>query len=216
MDPITLAMLASAAASTAQTLPSLIPTEFDKENKRRLAELQARERAGNLGLTDKEQAIMERRLSGGMQAAAMGAEAERNRLLAGSGGASAGQALLGAQIADEQRQAAQERINTEIMAADEEKKRRQIEEMRALQATEGERQKQALGAAGAIIGSGVEAGVTTAAQERLFAGSKAPSQQSVQALAQSLNVSPDEARGYIELSVTNPEIMKYITAVRGK
>lgn len=216
MDPITLAILGGAAGSAAGTLPSLLPSKFERENKRRLEDLQRQEQAGLLGLTEKEQAIMERRLAGSSQAAAMSAEAERNRLLAGSGGASAGQALLGAQIADEQRQAAQERIQTEIMAADEEKKRRQIEEMRALQATEGERQAQTQAAIGAILGAGVEAGVTSAAQERLFAGSRAPSQQSVQALAQSLNVSPDEARGYIELSVTNPEIMKYITAVRGK
>jgi transcriptional regulator with XRE-family HTH domain len=136
-------------------------------------------------------------------------------LLAGSGGAMAGGALLGAQLAEEERQRAEERISTDIMSADLQRKRQQEEEIRALQAAEGQRQAEAQAAAGAIIGAGVEAGVTTGAQERLFAGARSPSTQTVQALSQSLGVSPDEARGYIELSITNPEVFKYLTAVQG-
>lgn len=158
---------------------------------------------------------MERRLAGGAQAAAMGAEAERNRLLAGSGGALAGGALLSAQLGEEQRQMQQERIDTEILAADEARKRQQEEEIRALEAARGQRRAEGAAAAGAIIGSGIEAGVTTAAQERLFAGARAPSQQSVQALSTSLGVSPDEARGYIELAATNPEVFKFLTIMQG-
>jgi hypothetical protein len=215
MDPITLAILAGTAASAAGTLPSLIPSKFEREQKRRLEDLQKKEAAGRLGLSEQQQGLMERRLQGGAQAAAMGAEAERNRLLAGGGAASGGQALLGAQLADEERQRAQERISTEIMAADLEAKRRQEEEIRALEAARGQTQAEAQAAAGAILGAGVEAGFTTAAQERLFAGARAPTQQSVQALATSLGVSPDEARGYIELSATNPEVFKYLTVMQG-
>jgi hypothetical protein len=215
MDPITLAILAGTAATAAGQLPQLLPSSFERQNKRRLEELQAKEQAGLLGLTEKEQAIMDRKLQGASQAAAMGAESERNRLLAGSGGVQAGSALLGAQLADEERQRAQERISTEVMAADEARKQQQKQEIAALQAAEGQRQAEAQAAAGAILGAGVEAGITTAAQERLFAGAKAPSTQSVQALATQLGVSPDEARGYIELSVTNPEIFKYLTALKG-
>jgi hypothetical protein len=216
MDPITLAILAGTAATAAGQLPQLIPSKFEKENKRRLEELQRQQKAGTLGLTGKEEALMERRLAGRSQAAAMGAEAERNRLLAGSGGAQAGGALLGAQLADEERQRAEERISTDIMAADLERKRQQEEEMRALSAAEGQSQAEAQAAAGAIIGSGIEAGVTTAAQERLFAGARNPSTQSVQALSTSLGVSSDEARGYIELAATNPEMFRYITLVKGQ
>jgi hypothetical protein len=214
MDPITLAILAGTAATAAGQLPQLIPSKFERENKRRLEELQRQQKEGTLGLTGQEEALMERRLAGRSQAAAMGAEAERNRLLAGSGGAQAGGALLGAQLADEERQRAQERISTDIMQADLERKRQQEEEMRALGAAEGQRQAEAQAAAGAILGAGVEAGVTTAAQERLFAGARSPSTQSVQALSTSLGVSPDEARGYIELAATNPEVFKYLTAVQ--
>jgi hypothetical protein len=215
MDPITLAILAGTAASAAGTLPSLIPSKFEREQKRRLEDLQKKEAAGMLGLSEQQQSLMERRLQGGAQAAAMGAEAERNRLLAGGGAASGGQALLGAQLADEERQRAQERISTEIMAADIEAKRRQEEEIRALEAARGQTQAEAQAAAGAILGAGVEAGFTTAAQERLFAGARAPSQQSVQALATSLGVSPDVARGYIELSATNPKVFEYLTVIQG-
>lgn len=215
MDPITLAILGGMAGSAAGTLPSLLPSKFEREQKRRLEDLQKKEASGLLGLSEQQQALMERKLQGGAQAAAMGAEAERNRLLAGGGAASGGAALLGAQLADEERQRAQERISTEIMAADIEQKRRQKEEIRALEAARGQTQAEAQAAAGAILGAGVEAGFTTAAQERLFAGARAPSQQSVQALSTSLGVSPDEARGFIELSATNPEVFKYLTVMQG-
>lgn len=102
------------------------------------------------------------------------------------------------------------------MAIDEEKKRRQIEEMRALEAQRGERQKQALAAGGAILGSAIEGGVTAKAQEQLFQGAKAPSPETVNSVAKSLGVSEDEARGFLQLSVTNPEIAKYMLAARGK
>lgn len=214
MDPITLAILAGTAGTAVSQLPQLIPTSADKAQKKRLEDLQKQQKAGQLGLTAEEEALMSRRFAGATQAAAMGAEAERNRLLAGSGGVTGGTALLGAQLADEERQRSQERIQTEIMAADLEKKRLQEEEIINLQAARGERQAQALGAAGAIVGSGIEAGFTTAAQERLFAGARAPSQQSVQAVATSLGVSPDEARGFLELSATNPEVFKYLTVMK--
>lgn len=213
MDPITLAILAGTVSTAASQLPQLIPTKFEREQKQRLEQLKRKEEAGMLGLSAQEQALMERRYQGASQAAAAGAEAERNRLLAGGSGVQGGAALLGAQLADEERQRAQEKVQTEIMAADLEKQSQQKEEIRALEAGRGETQAQRLAAAGAILGSGIEAGVTTAAQEKLFAGSRAPSQQSVQALATSLGVSPDEARGYIELSATNPEVFKYLTAV---
>ena len=214
MDPITLAILGGVAGSAAGTLPSLLPSKFERENKRRLEELQALEASGGLGLTGQEEAVMQRRLAGSVQAASQASEAERNRLLAGSGGATSGGALLGAQLADEQRMQAAERAQTEIMAADEERKRRQIEEMRALQASEGQRQAEAQAAVGAILGAGVEAGFQTGAQERLFAGARAPSTATVGALASSLGVPEDEARGLIELSVTNPEIFKYLTVMQ--
>ena len=216
MDPITLAILAGTAATAAGQLPQLIPSKFERENKRRLEALQRQQKAGTLGLTGQEESLMERRLSGRGQAAAMGAEAERNRLLAGSGGAMAGGALLGAQLADEERQKVEERISTEIMQADLERKRQQEEEMRALQAAEGQRQAEAQAAAGAIIGSGIEAGATTAAQERLFAAARNPSTQSVQAVSSALGVSPDEARGYIELAATNPEAFKLMTIIKSQ
>ena len=140
-------------------------------------------------------------------------------MLAGSGGATAGGALLGAQLADEQKQLAAERAQTEIMAVDDANRislTRQIEEMRALEAARGERQRQAVAAGGAILGSALEGGVTAAAQNQLFQGGKAPSPDTVNSIAKSLGVSESEARGFLELSVTNPEVAKYMLIARGK
>jgi len=215
MDPITLAILTGTAATAAGQLPQLIPSKFERENKARLEALQRQKKAGTLGLTGQEEALMERQLAGRSQAAAQGAEAERNRLLAGSGGAVAGGALLGAQLGEEERQRAEERISTEIMSQDIQRKRQQEEEIRALQAAEGQRQAEAQAAAGAIVGAGIEAGASTAAQERLFALRK-PSEQTVQAYSKILGVSPDEARGYLEFAAVNPEAFKYQDMIMGK
>jgi len=215
MDPITLAILAGTAGTAAGQLPQLIKSDFEKQNEARLAELRRREREGLLGLTGRQEAVMERGLTGRGQAVAMGAEAERNRLLAGAG-AMGGASLLSAQLGDEQRQRTEEAISTEIMRADEALKQQQQEEIRALEAAQGQQRAEAQAAAGAILGAGIEAGVTSAAQQQLFAGARAPSENTVQALATTLGVSPDVARGYIELSVTNPEVFKYLSVIGGR
>lgn len=214
MDPITLAILGGVAGTAAGQLPQLVKSDFEKQNEARLAELRRREREGILGLTGRQEAVMERQLTGRGQAAAMGAEAERNRLLAGAG-ATGGASLLSAQLGDEQRQRTEEAISTEIMRADEEMKLQQQQEIRALEAAQGQQRAEAQAAAGAILGAGIEAGITSAAQQQLFAGARAPSQNAVQSLATTLGVSPDEARGFIELSAKNPEIFKYLTAIGG-
>jgi hypothetical protein len=213
MDPITLSILAGVGATAASQLPQLIPTSFDREQKKRMEELKRKEEMGMLGLTDNERRVLENRLGGASRQAGQYAAAQRAGYLAGSGGATGGASLLQAQLADEQRQQAQERINAEIEAKNLEKQRMQTDELRALEAARGERKAKALGAAGAMLGAGIEAGVTTAAQERLFAGARAPSSNSVNALAVAMGVSPDEARGFIELAATNPEMMKYLTAI---
>jgi len=213
MDPVTLSILAGVGATAASQLPQLIPTSYDREQKKRLAELQRKEELGMLGLTDQERRVLEGRAGGAMQQAQQQAAAQRQQYLAGGGSATGGQSLLQAQLADEQKRQARERINTEIEAQDIAKKQRQVEEMRALEAARGERKAQAVGAAGAIIGSGIEAGVTTSAQERLFAGARTPSQNSVQALATTMGISPDEARGFIELGATNPDMFKYLSLI---
>jgi hypothetical protein len=216
MDPITLSILAGVGATAASQLPQLIPTSFDREQKKRMEELKRKEEMGMLGLTDNERRVLENRLGGASRQAGQYAAAQRAGYLAGSGGATGGASLLQAQLADEQRQQAQERINAEIEAKNLEKQRMQTDELRALEAARGERKAKALGAAGAMLGAGIEAGVTTAAQERLFAGARAPSSNSVNALAVAMGVSPDEARGFIELAATNPEMMKYLTAINSE
>lgn len=214
MDPITLSILASSAGAAAGTLPKLIPTKYEREQKRRLEDLQKKEAAGLLGLTEQQKGLMERQLQGGAQAAAMGAQAERNRLLAGGGGASGGQALLGAQLADEERQRAQERISTEIMAADIQQKQRQEDEIRNLQAAESERREQSVAAAGAILGAGIEGGVNEAAFQKI-AAQKKPSEAQVLAYATTFNTTPEMARGILELGATNPEALRYMSVLKG-
>ena len=86
--------------------------------------------------------------------------------------------------------------------------------MRALEAAIAERRREAISAAGAIGAAGLEAGLTTAAQQAVIQGPKDISPSAVSGLANQLGVSQDEARGLYELSLTNPEMFKYLTALQ--
>lgn len=216
IDPITLSLLVGTAGQAASALPDLIPSKTEREQKKELEELKRREEAGALGLSSKETDILTRRLSGAGQIAAQQAEAERNRLLAGQGATTGGQALQAAIATEEQARRAQERIATEVAAQDLAEKMREEEKMSALTAAQSDATQRRLAAVGAIGGAALEAGVTTAAQQKLIQGSRAPSPEAVSGLAASLGVSDDEARGFIELSVENPELMQYLTLMRGQ
>jgi hypothetical protein len=57
MDPLTLALLAG-GASLIGGLPDIIPSKFEKEQKKRLQDLQRRQELGTLGLSPEEQALI--------------------------------------------------------------------------------------------------------------------------------------------------------------
>lgn len=157
---------------------------------------------------------MERRMTGGTQALAQSAEAERNRLLAGSGGATGGASLLSAQLGEEQRQMQQERIDTEILAADEARKQQQIQEMRGLEAEVADRRARAVAAGGAILGAGLEAGLNTKAGLELQ-NLRKPTRDQAFALAKTFDISEQEAYGILELSSTNPEALSLFSVLKG-
>ena len=62
MDPITLAIIGSVAGAGISALPQIIPSKFEREQKKRLEALQRKEEMGTLGLTDKERSVLEGRL----------------------------------------------------------------------------------------------------------------------------------------------------------
>ena len=85
------------------------------------------------------------------------------------------------------------------------------EELAALQAARSQEQIENRNAVGSIIGAGLEAGLTTSAQQAVIQGQKDISPAAVSGLASTLGVSDEEARGLFELAIENPEMMKYFS-----
>ena len=216
MDPITLAILAATAGTAASNLPSLLPSKLAKENQRRLEELKKREEAGQLGLTSREEAALTGRLRSGAEAVQEESQNVQQRLLAGGGMATGGQALQQAGQAAEQAMALETEVAQKVLEADLAERSREEDEMRALEAAAEERRRELVGAVGAIAGAGVEAGFTTSAQQAIIQGQKDISPEKAQALAGQLGVSEEEARGLYELAIQNPEMLKYMTALQSK
>lgn len=190
--------LASVAGGVASQLPNLIPSKAERDQKKRLEELQRQQELGMLGLTEQERAQLESRLQGRSTAAQQQAIQEQQRLLAGGGGATGGQAMLGAQLAQESAQKAQTEIAASIEDQNIARAREQQDEIAALQAAQGEYQQKRRAAVGGIAGTTLEGLLRTSAQNQYIQGARAPTEEVVNAYAKRYNISPEEARGIIE------------------
>lgn len=215
MDPVTLAVLTGVAGSALQSIPALIPSQFEQEQNKRLKDLQRKEELGLLGLTANEKAALENRMAEKSSAAAEGAKKERERLLAGAGGSvGAGSQLLGAQIGEGQMR----RTATDIAAAIEDQNLKraaeQRDELRSLEAAKGQYAANRVAAGSGMASSGLEAYVLAKAQEKMLQGGMAPSEAGVSGLASMFGLSPEQARGLMEISVRNPEAVRLFQSLK--
>jgi len=216
MDPLTLALLTSTAGTAISNAGTLIGgASLQAENKRRLAELKKKEEMGALGLTAKEEAAIAGRLRGAQEGAIQQSEDLQKRLLAGGGMATGGQALAGQEAATQARMQAESQVAQQVLEQDLAREQAQKDEMRALEAAVAQRRAEAIGAASAIAGAGLEAGLMEAKNQALIQGSKDIPPTQVAALANSLGITEEEARGLYELSLTRPKEFELIMKARG-
>jgi len=216
VDPITLAILTGAAGNLLSGAGAILPSKLERENKKRMDDLQRQQELGALGLNEKEQASFYNKFSAGAQQVQDQAEQERARYLAGSGGATGGGAMEQLLAGEQAQQALQTDIAGKVLEADLAKEQAQKDELAALQAADAEKKQARLGAF-MNVGTGViESGLGAAAQQAVIQGPKDVSPETLNALAKQLDVTPEAARGLMELAVTNPSMMKYLTALQGK
>lgn len=205
MDPITLAALVGVGGQALSQAGTLIPTEIERSQKKELEKLKRMQEMNALGLTEKEQAAMMGRLSAGSEQVQQQAAQERARLLAGQG-ATGGQAMQQAVAVDAQRAQGQERIAQTILEQDLAREEQQKERMSALEAAASQKSAERVASVASIAGAGLEAGVTTAAQQKIIQGARNPTPQMISAVKTSLGLATDdEARGIIELQAEDPE-----------
>ena len=214
MDPITLAVLTGVGGQALSQAGKLIPTGIERSQKKELERLKRMQEMNTLGLTEREQSAIVGRLSQGANVQQQQSAQERARLLAGGGMATGGQAMQEAVALDAARAAQQERIGQTVLEADLAREQEQKDRMQALEAGASQLRTDRINAAASIAGAGLEAGLTSAADQKIMQGARAPSPQMIASTKQAYGFqSDDEARGFIELSYTDPTAAKIMQEV---
>lgn len=197
INPLLAAGLVGAGGAAIAQAPNILPSQYDREQRKRLRELQLREEMNALGLTDQERSVLESRLTARSQQASEAATAERNRLLAGTTGAQAGTALLQATLQDEARARAEVQAQAAVEAADVQERAREEEQLRGLEAAVGQTRVNRRAALADVAASGFESGVERSQQrklEQLFTGSFNISEADAARLASSIKTPGDYER----------------------
>lgn len=165
MDPLTMSLI-GAAGTVAGGVPDLYKSKFERDQQKRLRELQRKEDMGALGLTDRERASIQSQMRGTRQQAQQYADAERARLTQPS--AQPQMALLGQQLTDESRQRLEADLASQILGLDLERKAEQEQEIKELEAAQAYAKRQRLEAAMAPFETAGEAYVSQMGIERLL------------------------------------------------
>jgi hypothetical protein len=214
MDPITLAVLTGVGGQALSQAGKLIPTAIERSQKKELEKLKKMQEMNTLGLTEREQSAIVGRLSQGANVQQQQSAQERARLLAGGGIATGGQAMQEAVALDAARAAQQERVGQTVLEADLAREQEQKDRMQALEAGASQLRTDRINAAASIAGAGIEAGLTSAADQKIMQGARAPSPQMIASTKQAYGFqTDDEARGFIELSYTDPTAAKLMQEI---
>jgi hypothetical protein len=208
MDPITMGLLTGAAGNLVQGIGKIVPSAFEIEQNKRLKKLQEQEAAGILGLNASERSILENRLASRGDAAVEQAKQERERYLAGGGGATAGANMLSAQIGEGALRQQGTAISQAVEEANLAKAAVQSDEIRALEAAKAQYASDRLAALVSIAGGAIEGGITSSANKAAESGAKNPSSNALSAVGKLYGLNDDQARGLLEITASNPEAAK--------
>lgn len=126
--------LLSGAGTAMGALPDIIPSKYERDQRKRLREMQRKQEMGALGLTERERAQIESQMRGTRQQAQQFADAERARLTQPS--AQPQMALLGQQMGDESRQRLEADLASQILGMDLTRQAQQEQEIKDLEAAQ--------------------------------------------------------------------------------
>jgi hypothetical protein len=190
--------LLSGAGTALGALPDIIPSRYERDQKKRLREMQRKQEMGMLGLTDRERAQIESQMRGTRQQAQQFADAERARLTQPS--AQPQMALLGQQMADESRQRLEADLASQILGMDLTRQAQQEQEIKDLEAAQAQYRRARAEGLVAPAQSAAETAASQIALERLLgnfaqqqvqqAGQVAAAQETGKAIAQAALSTP--------------------------
>ena len=158
--------LLSGAGTAIGALPDIIPSRFERDQKKRLREMQRKQEMGALGLTDRERTAIESQMRGARQQSQQFADAERARLTQPT--AQPQMALLGQQMADESRQRLEADLASQILGMDLTRQAQQEQEIKDLEAAQGQYRRSRAEGLTAPFQSAAETYVGQLGMERLL------------------------------------------------
>lgn len=158
--------LLSGAGTAIGALPDIIPSKYERDQKKRLREMQRKQEMGALGLTERERAQIESQMRGARQQAQQYAEAERARLSQPT--AQPQMALLGQQMQDESRQRLEADLASQILGMDLTRKAQQEQEIKDLEAAQAQYRRSRAEGLTAPFQSAAETYVGQLGMERLL------------------------------------------------
>ena len=195
-------------------IPALIKTPAEKENERRLRELQRMQEMGTLGLSEEEKQRVFGRGQAQIQGALQGAKAGIRSAGAALGGSGAGtEALRQVQLAESEAKMLGD-LSTKVSEADIQRKRELEDEIQARIAAKTASQQEALSAGLGVLQTGAQAGMERFNLEKMIQG-KAPSSAELQGLARVYGISEQEAGGLIDFMNKNPEAAEIFSNLFG-
>ena len=160
--------LAAGAGTGIGALPDIIPSKYERDQKKRLKEMQRKQEMGALGLTKAERDAIEGQMRGTRQQAQSYADAERARLTQPS--AQPQMALLGQQMADEGRQRLEADLASQVLGMDLSRQASQEQEIKDLEAAQGEYRRRRFEGAVAPFQAGAETYVGQLGMDRMLQG----------------------------------------------
>ena len=174
MDPLTMSLLAGAGTAIG-ALPDIIPSKYERDQKKRLREMQRKQEMGALGLTEQQRSAIESQMRGARQQAQQYADAERARLTQPT--AQPQMALLGQQMQDESRQRLEADLASQILNMDLQRQAEQEQEIKDLEAAQAQYRRARAEGLTAPFQAGAEAYVGQMGLERMISGMPPEQQQ---------------------------------------
>lgn len=153
MDPLTLALLAG-GSSLVGGLPDIIPSKYEREQKKELKDLQRQQELGMLGLSERERNVLQNAYQPQISQQQAYADAERARLAGMS--AQPGAQALAMQAAGDRSLQLQSQVAQQVAMADLQKKAEQEQQIRDLKAAQAEYAKKRQEALVGAVTQGVE------------------------------------------------------------
>jgi len=211
MDPLTLALLAG-GGTLVGSLPDIIPSKYERNQKKELEKLQRQQEMGQLGLTDRERQALQNQMQGQIDQSNQYAAAERARL---SSPQVNPQAMLQAQMAQESSNRQMADAAKQLENINLQKQQQQEQYIRDLQASQGEYARKRAEALVAPVTAGAQTAIGTQMPQQIMGGAYV-TPQTYSAIQSNYGLTTDQMQQLTPMFQRNPDMLQMLMLMGGK